>query len=869
MANQTVSVNRNMDDAAINGLLNGEDIAINTNAVLTINSDSRWGQQAAVIGAITIDAGTGGICRIDGRDVWWVPYDAGTGNVPALGTAGVQNCTGSGGATGEFLGIFTALGVAPSAAASAMPATGFVKFRSKVGNFADNEVITLPGGATVTVNSATGGQRGWLHIVGEETTLITVPRVGKFESLGDWFELGVGNGATGQTLQYYVGDICPAVQIETAAGSGVYEWWANAGATRWGQNNRIGQDARGKYFNCTAAGVITFALRGAVNNGAVPPTGAKIRVPNIHISNSNTTNFALNVISATIATRWEFATTTAGDIRIDYTAGAWYLNLNQPYAVNMNHSSVFDNITITECATNIILNDCAVGLSNSLDAVPFNLTSNFAGITVTNGRYVKYEGETGDVGAIVVTCSNVLIDGARFDQFGDNTAATLTRGAASLASLHLNQVNDFTIRNVILVGAGLRIITSSNGEVSNITYADTPSNLATTATNGVYVVDISSFCSNIAISGITQLDSIANVHPYLGFLSTINSFGITLENIGTFASPYNAGSANQIGVLAAFGGNGSDHIIRRCYVSNLRTGLFTTNNSETRLQLIDCRGDYADALQLSSLNVTAKGLACTPGISGQTSVYGTHVLDAFTGATTGRILFSANEPTSLTSSQLAITSGSALFTSTGNVKLINVGDQVTWTMDYFALGHTALANIAPTFSGTNAGNHTFEFQWDTGSGWNGTWLSATGANLSAVGAINPATGIKLKIRATCSIAATTNTITFYRIDTVSTSVAQANQYPLPGVQLTLTGLIAGSEIRAYQGTNPSTAVEIGGSESSGTSFVLDYASSVAGTTGYIVVFALGYQAITIPITYPAADSSIPVQQVIDRVYANA
>ena len=61
MANQTVSVNRNMDDAAINGLLNGEDIAINTNAVLTINSDSRWGQQAAVIGNITIDAGTGGL----------------------------------------------------------------------------------------------------------------------------------------------------------------------------------------------------------------------------------------------------------------------------------------------------------------------------------------------------------------------------------------------------------------------------------------------------------------------------------------------------------------------------------------------------------------------------------------------------------------------------------------------------------------------------------------------------------------------------------------------------------------------------------------------------------------------------------------
>jgi hypothetical protein len=41
-----------------------------------------------------------------------------------------------------------------------MPATGFIKFRSKVGNFSDNEVITLSNGSTITVNSTTGGQRG-------------------------------------------------------------------------------------------------------------------------------------------------------------------------------------------------------------------------------------------------------------------------------------------------------------------------------------------------------------------------------------------------------------------------------------------------------------------------------------------------------------------------------------------------------------------------------------------------------------------------------------------------------------------------------------------------------------------------------------
>jgi hypothetical protein len=869
MANITVSVNRNMDDAAINALLNGEDVTINTNATLTINSDSRWGQQAAVIGAITIDAGTGGICRFDGRDVWWMAYDAPTGNVPALGTAGVQDCTAAGGATGEFLGIFTALGVAPTAAAAAIPATGFIKFRSKVGTFVDNEVVTLPGGATITVNSATGGVRGWLHIVGEDSTNITVPRVGKFESFGDWFELGTGSGATGQTLQYYAGDICPAVQVETSAGSGVYEWWVNAGSTRWAQNNRIAQDARGKYFNCTTAGVITFALRGAVNVGAVPPTGAKIRVPNIHVSNSSTVNFALNTINTTIGNRWEFITSSSGDIRIDKTAGAWYVNCLQPYAVNISYSSTFDGYNVAECATEVIFNDCAVGLSAVLDGLPLSLTSNFTGVTITNGMYAKYEGETGDVGSQITDCANVTITGARFDQFGDNTAATLTRGATTLAVLQLARVNGFTLTNVIAVGAALRFVTCSNGTVTGTIYADTPSNSATTTTGPVSALEFYTYCADIVCSGLSNLGGIANVHPYNGFVAITNGFRFTIENLGTFASPFNSGSANAMGVILTLLGNGSDFIMRRGYTTLLRTSLVSTINSDTRVELIDVRGDYADSIALNSLNTSCRGLACTPAVTGLTAVYGTHILDTFTAATTGRILFIANEPTSFSAAQCAITSGTPQFTSTGNIKLLTVGDQVTWTMDYFALGHTALANIAPTFTGTNAGNHSFEFQWDTGSGWNGTWLAATGANLSGVGAIDPATGIKLKVRATCTIAATTNAITFYRIDTVSTSVAQGNQYPLPGYALTLTGLIAGSEVRAFQGTDPSTAVEIGGIESSGTSFVLDYAAAVGGTSGYIVVFALGYQAITIPLTYPSSDSSIPIQQVIDRVYANA
>ena len=106
--------------------------------------------------------------------------------------------------------------------------------------------------------------------------------------------------------------------------------------------------------------------------------------------------------------------------------------------------------------------------------------------------------------------------------------------------------------------------------------------------------------------------------------------------------------------------------------------------------------------------------------------------------------------------------------------MATLGDSVTWTMDYFALGHTALANSAPTITGTNVGNHALQFQVDTGSGWS-AWAELTGANLAAVGAINPATGVRLRVRATVTTASASNLLTNIRIDTVTDATSQQVQ----------------------------------------------------------------------------------------------
>jgi hypothetical protein len=80
------------------------------------------------------------------------------------------------------------------------------------------------------------------------------------------------------------------------------------------------------------------------------------------------------------------------------------------------------------------------------------------------------------------------------------------------------------------------------------------------------------------------------------------------------------------------------------------------------------------------------------------------------------------------------------------------------------------------------------------------------------------------------------------------------------------GLVADSEVRAYTGTNPATAVEIAGTESStGTSFTFSQSSS--GVAGYIQIFHVEYQPIFRAITYSGSNQTITIQQIKDRQYA--
>jgi hypothetical protein len=265
LANQTVTTAVNYDDAAISGLLDGEIITINGGS-LTIDADTRWNQQAAVFGNIPVSSTLGGVVAIDGTQLWEVPFSASSGNVPtqaALGSNGVTG--GTSGATGELTRVWAAGSFTPATAGGAMPAAGFIKLRSKTGNFQAGETITLPGGATIT--AANAGKRSWMHVVGQSGSTMTTPRMANATTRGDWYEIGTTDGTDNQTIQMPVRDEFPAVQIETSPGSGVYEWWANA-ADAW----------NGLYPNTEGASVTNATLtRNAIAGPANYPAAERVR----------------------------------------------------------------------------------------------------------------------------------------------------------------------------------------------------------------------------------------------------------------------------------------------------------------------------------------------------------------------------------------------------------------------------------------------------------------------------------------------------------------------------------------------------------------------------------------------------------------
>lgn len=245
----TITTDRFLDGAACTA---GEAFAIGNGAKFTIRTDSRLhaNAPASMLGSMGNPTFTdiGGEYIIDATAIRWLPFNTGSGNVPAIGTTITQGII-----SGYFLGVWEALDKAPIASGSAMPTSGFIKFREVTGgNFSLGVLAGISASATGT------DVTGWIEVVYDAGTNFVVPRVGKFKTRGDWFYLNNTDGTVGQTIQipstsskkgfnYAVG-----AWIETGVGTNEYDFWPalNGPANGWAARHigypRNNTDKRGR-----------------------------------------------------------------------------------------------------------------------------------------------------------------------------------------------------------------------------------------------------------------------------------------------------------------------------------------------------------------------------------------------------------------------------------------------------------------------------------------------------------------------------------------------------------------------------------------------------------------------------------------------
>ena len=861
MATYTITTPVNIDTLTAK---TGGDIYNINGGILTVDQDSRNGlnqNTSSTLAAVTLSASLGGTVNIDGTTIWMIPYTGGSGNVPAWNTAITNN-----GATGKLIGVHASLTSASTATGAAMPATGFIRVKQKSGTYATGALT----GITATASDA--GRVGWIEIVGDEAATITANRLGNFNITGAWYEVGTTNGSAGQTMQIPNNGLlryCGGVFIETAVGSGVFEVYTNSGLNATtGTTVATGNEAsRGKVVWINNAGLVTIGNSGGTGlNGYVPVTGLRVVVGNVFLENCTTAARTANVIpNATIATRYDFTTTGGGVINIDKCNMAWYLSCAQAYSVNVSNSTFIDSILLSEVATAMTFTKVGVGNkpTTALAAAPLSMSLCFAGGTFTDCVFQR-----------VVTAANNSTSVILTDIDGFTFTRCLTRYAALRAhtlpvSITATRAANCTFADLVMIDGQLSLVTTTNVNITNMSYINAIVGTTGTA-NPCTAILLASNCLNTTISGFTL--PVTNNHPYTALfsLAAARCTNTKIRSIGTRVAPLSLGSANATGLIfsLAAGAAANDVRVQRVYCSNTRTGIMTADNSSTKVLMESVFGDYADAADVSAaLNMTQKGLGTTKALTAQTSVYGTHWVDYFTSATVGRIAIVMNEPTALTTSQVTLANGAA-FTSAGGLYMPVIGHQAIFETPYYILGHTAFANSALIMAGGTATNYTYDYAIDKndGSGYSTMTTSNYTATtlmtaLNALTGIDASLGFKLKLEITTGTTNATAITSVYML-TNSSTTAQDYQYPLDTFNLTLSGLISGSDVVVLAAGTETVLNQV--DQNATSSWIHTYETPVnidifVSKAGYVPFYIRNY-------ALQSSNASLPIAQTADRNY---
>lgn len=848
MANVTITTNSNHDDLVAR--LAGEDITINNGAICTIDSQPH-STGRGILGDIQINDGE---LHIDGRYVRRITYNTGSGALPAVGQALTYGTSG----TAKIINFESGNNVA-----------GVLQITIQ-GVLEEPAGVITGGGWSATI---TESRIGFLRVFGEDQVWDAVNALATLRITGDWFELGIGTGADNQSLTLPHAGAQHALWIETGAGTNVFEIWHRSttpvssvffnGTAQWGPSQETGH----VFTHSPGTSTVNF---GTSVNGGAPESGARIRIPNVHMSTTTvaapTTEYAGGTPAITTFLEIVDASVTE-NVFIDHlNASTVVVSLSQTNGAIISDSAIgmwASGGFIVRNNSPVVLTNCAfvsgTSLSGDLPALQLIITDNTGGVEIED--CVIYAGINATLSAALnlTTMANLTLRGT--NKFVSNIQDENT-SVAFYGTTALNVLNEGTL--IILNGGVQTVVGCSNWDLGDMAFGQLTARGATEDSLNLFsltaTTDFRVRSGRYVTGGGTR--------GFAGGQFVLNdSSRCIFENFGSVSAKLANGSRGTS--LFNLAGISSDITFRRVFFTGLNTAqAVTILNSCAGVVIENCSSDYVDEIELDGNRVDVRGLHAASGaVATATGVDGTLVnvsstvfLDYFKSDTTGAIGLLFSPPGTRYASNVTILSGTPVWDGNGALRLRAVGDEVEFLFPYKIRGHTAFQNVALQLAGVNTGNLTYQYDLDTGSGFSGTFKTINGANLSPE--TLPASGLGIKIRIRCATAATTNTLTGFAILTNTTLAAQeANYYPNVVTTLTLTGLQAPSEVRIYEA---GTTNEVAGVENSGTSESFQiFVPSVD-----IVVHSLNYEYLRVPGVDTSVNATVPIQQRFDRNYAN-
>ena len=528
----------NFDDPFFSTRIGNDTYNFTNNASMVVDTDTRYCKNSNVsgsFGAINLNSALSGTCQllIDGTKVRIIPYVSGVGNVPAVGTV---LSSSDGAVTSSFLGVWPAFNVPPQTAGTTISASGYIKVKNVNTAFAAE--MKLIGCAATASGPDTVG---WIEVVGVETGLATVYSPNIFKITGSWFEHStlVTTGISSSVYQlpasldntYY-----PGVWVETAASSGLYEFYPNAGGMIG--TSSIGNDAiRGKVAWCSSSGSVYLGFDGTnnTNNGYLPGAGRKIRVPNVITVNAAVGVSGANIIpNATIGSRFEFLTTNQGRIDINGANMAWYCNFASPHSLSIKNTGILDGLNANKIHTKLTMSNVGIApTAYTRSEIPFNVNYCANGADITDLVSVKGTTVANTFVTTMIGCRDFTFNNLR-------TFALTVRPLATHYGFYVSDMWNLKLYNPTF-GVGNNNFSVVRGLIlSSSIFYDIP--VGTTTPAGPIGVFPLSYCSDVLIDGLS-FGGLTLVQPY-GSLVSLNNYdehNIIIRNIGTPTVPLDLG----------------------------------------------------------------------------------------------------------------------------------------------------------------------------------------------------------------------------------------------------------------------------------------------------------------------------------------